>query len=134
MFMNLTPSFDSFQVAMNRTLLTTTSLALTKADTRIVHLAHLQATIATTVDGGGRRGDATTATTITIEGGTMNAAHLKPKMTIRGNIAAAFTKADTAMDCRLEANTTTTTKKKKVVLLLTPTSDIGKGVGNRKLF
>jgi hypothetical protein len=121
---------------MNRTLLTTTlsSLALPKADARIVHVAHLKATIATTIDGGGRRGDATT-TTITIEGGTMNAAHLKPNVTIRGNKAAAFTKADTAMDGRLEANTTTTTTKtKKVVLFLTPTSDIGKGDGDRMRF
>lgn len=140
MFMNLTPSFDFFQVAMNQNLLTTTSRALTKADTRIVHVVHLKATIATAIDGGGHRGDATT--TIIIEGGTMNVAHLKPNVTIRedgrlrGNTAAEFTEADTAIDGRLKANTssTTTTKKMKKVVLLTLTSDIGKGDGSRKLF
>lgn len=142
MFMNLTPSFDFFQVAMNQNPPTTTTLALTKADTRIVHVVHLKATIAMAIDGDGRRGDANT--TIIIEGGTMNVAHLKPNVTIRevgrlrGNIAAAeITEADTAVDGRLKANTTsttTTTTKKKKVLLLTLTSDIGKGDGSRKLF
>ena len=122
---------------MNQDLLTTTSLALTKADTRIVHVVHRKATIATTtIDGGGRQGDATTI----IKGGPMSVAHLKPNVMIRedghlrGNLVAKSLEADTAIDGRLEANTTTTTMETKTAVLLTLTSDIVKGDGNRKLF